>query len=174
VRVLLIGPRGAGKTSAGRDLALLLGVAFTDADEAVEGATGESVAVLLGRGEFRAAERAVLGRLLDATAGVLATGGGAVLWDGLAAAAEGWRVVWLDADVEVLRRRIRNDEKARPSLTGKEAADEIGDLVAARASRYAALAEVRVDTSADDSETVAARIGELLRKPKKARPDSAD
>lgn len=174
MRILLIGPRGAGKTSTGRALARRAGLPFTDADDAVEQATGASVAALLDRGDLRRAERAVLKRLLEAPRGVVAAGGGAVLWEGLGAAADGWRIVRLHARVEVLGRRIREDPTPRPSLTGKDPAEEIGEIVEARAERYAALAEVSVDSSQDDPETVAARILELLGKPKQARPDCAD
>ncbi|MBX9579823.1 MAG: AAA family ATPase, partial [Gemmataceae bacterium] len=44
--ILLIGPRGSGKTTVGRALAARLGWAFADADEHVEAAAGMTVAAV--------------------------------------------------------------------------------------------------------------------------------
>jgi shikimate kinase len=162
-RVLLIGPRGCGKSTVGPILADRLAVAFVDADDAIEHETGRSIRELFERDEFRDAEAAVLARLLRGPPAVVAAGGGAVLWSGLAGAAQDWRVVWLDADPAVLARRIAGDDRDRPSLTGADPADEIAEVVREREPLYRAVAWKRVETDRDDSETVAERIAGLLR-----------
>jgi shikimate kinase len=161
--VVLIGARGAGKSTVGRALAARLGLPFHDADSIVEETTGRSIADLLADGSFRGHEQAVLARVLGSPPAVVAASGGAVLWDGFRAAARGWRVVWLDADPEVLARRIREDPCTRPSLTGERADLEIEAVAGARAEQYRAAAWRRVDTSGVDPDTVVDRIEKLLR-----------
>jgi shikimate kinase len=173
-RVLLIGPRAAGKTSAGAALAGRLGLPFRDADAAVEEATGRTVAALLAAGEFRGHEVAVLAALLAGPPAVVAAGGGAVLWGGLREAAHGWRIVWLDAAPATLAARIRSDPRGRPSLTGRPADEEVEAVARERAPRYAAVAWRRVDTTALDVRAVVDRIEKLLRADPSAAPPNAD
>ena len=82
-RLLLVGMMGAGKTTVGRLLAAELGWPYADSDEAVEAATGRSVAELFEEGgepSFRAAESAALSQALAGDGpGVVSVAGGAVL-----------------------------------------------------------------------------------------------
>ena len=81
VRTLaLVGLMGAGKTSVGKRLALLLGVPFVDSDNEIAEAAGMSIPEIfssLGEPAFRDGERRVIARLLADRPKVLATGGGA-------------------------------------------------------------------------------------------------
>lgn len=144
--VLLVGPRGAGKSTVGTLLARRLGLPFLDADREVEREAGRTVASLLADGTFRARERETLARLLPGPARVIAAGGGAVLWEGLLPASRGHEVVWLDAAPEILGERIRNDPAPRPSLTGAPAAEEIGRVAREREPLYRRIASFRIDT----------------------------
>ena len=114
--VVLVGARGAGKTTIGRLLAEQLGLRFVDGDDAVVAATGQAIPDLLLAGSFREHEASVTNDVLTGEPVVFATGGGVVLWEGFAAAAAGWRVIWVDADVAVLAQRIEGSD--RPTLTG--------------------------------------------------------
>ena len=161
--VVLIGARGGGKSTVGVALAARLGLPFHDTDSIVERETGRGIAELLADGSFRCREQAVLARVLAAAPAVVAAGGGAVLWDGFARAAQAWRVVWLDADPDVLARRIRDDLCTRPSLTGEPADLEIEAVARARAERYRTAAWRRVDTTGLAPDAVVDRIEKLLR-----------
>jgi len=161
--VVLIGARGAGKSTVGAALAERLGLAFHDTDLVVERETGRPIAELLADGSFRGHEQVVLGRVLASAPTVVAAGGGAVLWGGFARAAKAWRVVWLDADPDVLARRIRDDACTRPSLTGERADKEIEAVARAREERYRTVAWRRVDTSGVVPDAVVDRIEKLLR-----------
>jgi shikimate kinase len=86
-----------------------------------------------------------------------------VLWDGFAAAARGWRVVWLDAAPAVLSERIRRDTRERPSLTGPPAAEEVEAVARSRAHLYAAVAWARVPTDRLAVDAVAGEIARLVR-----------
>ncbi len=173
--MVLIGLRGAGKSSVGPELARLLGVPFVDADDEVERASGRTVAALLSAGELRPAEAMVLARLLAGESCVLATGGGAVLWDAFGDATRrgDWTVIWLDAGSDELARRLAGDGAERPSLTGRPASppgcanemDEIGEIAAVRAERdalYRAAAAYRIDTAGKTPGEVSRFVARLL------------
>jgi len=160
--VVLVGPRGAGKTEAGRRLAAHLGVPFVDADDEVERETGRTAGDLLRTGALRPVEAGVLARLLSGGAVVLATGGGAVLWDGFREAVRRWTVVWLDAEPDELARRIAGDRRDRPPLTDGPPGEEAAAVRAERAPLYRAAAARRVDTTGRTPEEVCRILVRLL------------
>jgi shikimate kinase len=78
-QIYLVGFMGAGKTTAGRDLAGMLGWDFADLDEAICRSQNRSIAEIFAeRGEphFRRVETAVLAQLARVPRLVVATGGG--------------------------------------------------------------------------------------------------
>jgi len=173
-RICLVGARGSGKTTIGAALARRLGVPFLDGDAAVARAAGRDVARLLEAGDLRAWEARVLPDLLAAPLGVLATGGGAVLWAGFAEACRGWRVLWLDAPPDVLARRIEADPTARPSLTGAGPAADIARVASEREPLYASVAERRFDTGRDDPRAIVEAIVVFLDSMRNEAPRPAD
>jgi shikimate kinase len=170
-RLVLVGPRGAGKSSVGPLLAARLGVSFVDTDRLVEDEAGRPLPEVWASGEFREREARALGKALALPAAVVAAGGGAVLSEGFAAAARGWKVVWLDAAPEVLSERIRRDPRERPSLTGRPAAEEIGEVARSRAHLYAAVAWARVATDRLAVDAVAEEIARLVRAATRGKAD---
>ena len=73
---------GAGKTKIGRRLAARLNLPFSDSDNEIETAAGETIEeIFRKRGEavFRDGERRVIARLLEQPPHILATGGGAFM-----------------------------------------------------------------------------------------------
>lgn len=167
-RVLLVGPRGAGKSTVGPLLAARLGVSFVDTDRVVEEEAGPILRV---DARFREREAAVLARVLEGPAAVVAAGGGAVLWDGFQAASRGWTVFWLDAAPEILARRLREDPRTRPSLTGRPPHEEIAEVARARAPLYAAVAGKRIATDRLGADAVAEEIAGLLRAASRRKAD---
>src|SRR5215218_9277728 len=124
-RLVLVGPRGSGKSSAGRLLAESLGWRFVDAHEELQRRAGRTVReVFAAEGEagFREREAALLAELCALEQAVIATGGGAVLRaDNRARLREAGPVVWLTADVDTLWSRIDADAasaETRPALLG--------------------------------------------------------
>src|SRR5271157_5541079 len=117
--IVLVGMMGVGKSSVGRRLAARLAIPFTDADSEIEKAAGMTIAEIFARnGEpyFRSGEARVIARLLEGGPQVLATGGGAVMNPDTSALLRAKGVsVWLDADYEVLLRRVRR-RTDRPML----------------------------------------------------------
>ncbi len=137
-RVYLTGLMGSGKTSVGRQLAALLGWGFVDTDEAIEAHVGKPIAAIFqeeGEAAFRAIEADMLHAIamLDMTACVVATGGGAILNRVSAARMrESGLVVALDRPVEAILRDL--DARNRPLLAGDP--EKLFGLFAAREGVY--------------------------------------
>ena len=117
--IILIGMMGAGKTTIGRLLSQALRCPFYDSDAVIEKEHRCDVSSFFARyGEaaFRACEEEVIARLAQASPGVLAIGGGAILSHRTRQVIfqKGF-VVWLHADVDILVRRFSRFQ-GRPLL----------------------------------------------------------
>jgi shikimate kinase len=110
---------GSGKSTVGRQLARRLALPFTDSDHVVEQRAGCSIRELFEReGEtaFRDLEEAVISDLAQQGAGVVATGGGAVLRPtNRACLRSSAHVIYLRSSPEEVFRRVRHDAD-RPLL----------------------------------------------------------
>jgi shikimate kinase len=168
-RILLIGYRGAGKSTVGPLLAARLGWPFLDNDALLEASAGCTIRDIFAReGEagFRERETAALREVLVREPLVLATGGGIVLReDNRTLLREAGLVVWLTAGVEVIEERLRNDtttRERRPVLTVGGRA-EIEELLRVREPLYRVCADLHFDTSDHTPDEVTAAIVEHLR-----------
>jgi shikimate dehydrogenase len=161
VRVILIGPRGSGKTTIGALLADTLGYRFFDTDAMVEAREGMSIPEIFAeRGEpaFRLAESAAIKSLpLDSV--VVATGGGAVIsGSNVQALRTVSLTVFLDADATVLW--ARTQRSTRPPLTVLSPIEEITAIRNARLPLYRGAADLCIDTGVlSPAETVARILG---------------
>lgn len=162
--IALVGYRASGKSTVGKRVAEMLGWEFVDADQALEADGGRTIADLFrveGEPFFREQEARMVDRLAGVPRTVLATGGGAVLRpENRQALKRSGMVVWLDADVEELARRLGEDAGGRPSLTGRGLVEEVGAVMAERAALYGEVADAIVDTRGLGTEEVA---GEIVR-----------
>lgn len=150
-RIALLGLRGAGKSTLGRELARLLEVPFVELDQRVEEAAGLTLAELFdlhGPEAFQRFEAEALECVLsEGERLVLATGGSLVThartYERLR---ETCRTVWLRAEPEehfqrVLRQGDRRPMQARPGAMG-----ELRAILAAREPLYAR-AEISLATT---------------------------
>jgi shikimate kinase len=158
--IVLVGLRGAGKTTVGRLLADLLGRPFVDSDDeaCVRGAAPVDE-ILRTRGEplFRGIEGEVLRDLARRPGTVVATGGGAALHrEAFGALAAAGVVVLLDAPDDVLLARAA--AAPRLPLTPLAPAAEIAAQRAERMPLYRAAASLSVDVAATDARAAAERI----------------
>ncbi len=120
-RLYLTGFMGAGKTAAGRELAVRAGWSFCDLDDEIENSTGRTVFEVFKEGEekFRMLEREALERTLEYSRRVIALGGGAIAWrDNREYLADKGVVVYLDVAADVLFERVRHSTSERPLLSG--------------------------------------------------------
>jgi len=108
--IVLIGLMGCGKSSIGRRLATRLKLPFVDADSEIVEAAGKSIAEIFeedGEKVFRDGERRVIARLLDTSAQVLATGGGAFMNADIRENIHDKGIsIWLRADLDLLMERV--------------------------------------------------------------------
>ncbi len=154
--LLLIGLRGSGKSTLGRELAIALGRPLIDLDEqtarSLNHPTAGDAFRTEGEPRFRLAEAAALARATETPAQVIALGGGTPTAPGASdflslcrAAGTAW-VAYLHADPRPLRARLAHtDIAARPALLGGDPLDEIERVYAARDGLYRSLADVVIE-----------------------------
>jgi len=161
--IALLGVRGAGKSTVGRELARRKRLPFVEVDQEIERAAGlglDRIFELHGEAYYRRLERTVLRRLLARrTALVLATGGSIVSDDDTYALLRArCQTVWLKARAIDHWERVVAQGDRRPMAEKPHAFAELEQLLAARAGRYA-LADHTLDTS---HRSAAAVVDELL------------
>lgn len=163
--LVLVGPMGAGKSSAGRLLAARLQLAFVDLDVEVERGVGASVAQVFereGEAGFRRREREALAAVLAGQGLAVATGGGAVLDpDNRALMRARGCVAWLQADVDAQLRRLEGDH-SRPLLQRSDREAILRALARQRDPLYAEVADLRLETGGLDAAAVAEALAAQL------------
>ena len=165
MNIVLVGYRCSGKTSVGKILAHKLNRDFVDTDgliEAKEGCSVEDIISNKGWDYFRELEKQIVREVCEKTNLVIATGGGVVLdyENMINLIRNGW-VVWLNADAEVLKERMDNDQRSgniRPSLTGKDPLEEIREVLSLRMPLYEKASDFIADAGADHPQGLADSI----------------
>jgi shikimate kinase len=157
VNVYLIGMMGSGKTTIGQLLARKLDYRFFDTDVLLEKVAQQPITEIFatkGEAYFRNLETQVLKEVSAYPRSAIATGGGIVekpinwsyLRQGL--------MIWLDADIEVLKARLAGD-RTRPL------ASKLESLQAARGSLYA-YADLRI--AINQTQTPEQIVAEIMQK----------
>lgn len=162
--VVLVGLMGAGKSTVGRKLAMLLGKRFVDADEEIEKAAQMTIPEIFaqfGESYFRDGERRVIARLMEQGPAVIATGGGAFVNDETRALIlQRGIAVWIDCDIDTLVERTARKNN-RPLLQQGNPREILTRLQAERQPFYAE-APIRVTSEhGPHSETALAIIGAI-------------
>ena len=153
-RVALVGMRGSGKTTVGREFARVTGLAWRDTDDVLAAEAGMPAGEVLrteGEPAFREREGRIAAALLqDDKVLVVSLGGGAVL----SAATRQLLLrpctftVLLHAPLDVLAARIRAGRDERPPLTDLPLEGELAELWRVREPLYRDVADSVVDTAA--------------------------
>jgi shikimate kinase len=168
--ISLIGYRGTGKTTVAKQVALVLGCDWVDADVEIELRAGKSIAAIFaddGEPAFRQLESQMVAELCQRESRVVAWGGGVVL------RAENRKLIkaagpvfWLTATAETLHKRITADAATaarRPNLTSTGGITEITRLLAEREPLYRECATQLVDTEDKAPAQIAAEIVTAVR-----------
>ena len=150
-RIALVGLRGAGKSSVGRELALRLEVPFLELDAKVEELAGmplSEIFSLQGEKHFHRLESEALESVLSSGERmVIATGGSIVAspatFERLRATC---RTVWLRAAPEEHLQRVADQGDRRPMQGRPRAKQELEELLARREPLYKRC-EIEIETS---------------------------
>jgi shikimate kinase len=163
VRVVLVGPMGAGKSTVGALLADAWGVSARDTDADIEALEGRSVSDIFvdsGEAHFRDLERKAVAEALATHDGVLSLGGGAVLDPDTRALLAGHQVVFLKVGLAEAVKRVGLGS-SRPLLLGN-VRSRIKALLDERTPVYESVATVTVETDGRSPDEVAAAVLEAL------------
>lgn len=165
-RIFLVGPMGAGKTTIGRQVARQLKLAFVDSDHEIENRTGARIPLIFeieGEEGFRKREAAMIDELTQREDIVLATGGGAVLWEeNRRHLHERGTVVYLHAELDDLFERTSRDRN-RPLLQTADPRAKLASLLEEREPLYRKVAHIVVDTGRSSPKKIAALVIKKLR-----------
>ena len=165
--LILVGLPGAGKTTAGRLAARLLGRPFLDLDAEIERREGCTVAELFAsRGEayFRECEWELTAELRDAKEPlVLAPGGGWVTVPGVVALLRPpGRIIYLEVSpARALERLEAPSEPSRPLLRRADPEAALRELAERRRTLYEAAADHVLATDLVTVQEVAELVAEL-------------
>jgi shikimate kinase len=170
--IILIGYRGSGKTTVGRQLAGRLGYSFVDSDERIVLAEGKTIKDIFeqeGEKRFRDLETEIVQALAGAENQVISLGGGAILREQNRRAIQAGEsiIIYLRAEAEELHRRIHTDIATaanRPHLTHLGGGiEEIRSVLAQREPIYRQVMTAEVDVTRASVEEVVTAILKLLK-----------
>lgn len=145
MNIILCGFMGSGKTVVGSELAKIMGRRFVDTDELIEEEQGvaiKAIFAMYGEEHFRDLEYECCKNVSRLKNCVVSTGGGALTFErNVEALKESGKIVFLDADFDVICDRI-GDNTNRPLFQDKGKARALYDE---RKSKYLACADIVID-----------------------------
>ena len=148
--IVLIGMRGSGKSTIGKILAKNMGRNLWDSDREVEKKTGKKIAEIFqekGEKGFRELEKKEIARIAQERNAILATGGGVILDnENVENLKKNGVFVFLQTPIQILVERISRN-KNRPSLTGKDITEELGEIWKKRKERYHFCADIIINAN---------------------------
>lgn len=160
-RLVLIGYRGAGKTTVGKQLSEILGWKYISTDEMIIRKSGASIVSFVekyGWKEFRNLEHEVIRQLEGETTCVIDCGGG-VVEDGenMAMLGQQTLVVWIDAPLEIIKSRLSGDAD-RPPLSEADLISDLETHYQKRLELYQTYSDLRLDSSDRSVEEICREI----------------
>jgi len=174
--IVLLGPKHAGKTSAGKELAVILSGGFADLDGCIAQRTGKSPRALYIEGPevFKKAEAEALADLLSASPSVspsalplvIAAGGGLIdNPDALSLLKENAAAVsvFLDVSVKTAWERIKNAGELPPFLKTENPEETHRSLHERRTAAYRQIASLAIKADDKSPREIAQEIFDKLR-----------
>jgi len=165
--VALIGFMGTGKTVVGEALAKKLNKEFVELDSLIERKAGKSITEIFqqnGEIAFRALEIEVTKEVAKGKNLVIACGGGLVLNKiNIDRLRNESIIVYLTASPRIILKRILNNGEERPLLKTPNKALEIQELLKFRKPFYERAADIKVNTSKLDIDSITEQIISKLK-----------
>lgn len=158
--IFLIGMMASGKSTVGRRLAERLGWAFYDADREIEARCGVPISYIFekeGEAGFRARETQMLAELTAKHHVVVATGGGAPMFEINRKLLARGLVIQLASSVSDIIERTRFDS-VRPLIAGDDRAARIRSIMLERGPVYDEVCNEKVITSRKPIDFVVEKI----------------
>ena len=132
MNIFLIGAKGSGKTTLGRQIAGKLNLQFIDVDDYIEQKTGKSVPNLYneeGEIEFRKKECEAIKEIMNSDNLIIATGGGTPAFcDNMNLMNKNGTSIYFKVSANELAKRIKANSPDRPLVKDKTA-EQIKDLI---------------------------------------------
>lgn len=155
--IILIGFMGCGKTSIGNTLAYSLGYSFIDSDERIEEVSQNSINQifeLYGETYFRELESSIIKNISKTDKQVIATGGGVIKSPlNICELKKNGIFIYLQASPEHIYNNLKDDD-SRPLLQVENKMQTIKNLLAQRENLYKKYADIIIDVSNKDIETI--------------------
>ena len=165
--VALIGFMGVGKTVVGQALAKKLNKEFAELDSLIEHKAGKSINDIFqqdGEITFRELEIEVTKEVAKSMNLVIACGGGLVLNKiNIDRLRNESIIVYLTASPKIILERILNDREERPLLKTPNKDLEIQELLKFRKPFYERAADIKINTSKLDIDSIAEQIISKLK-----------
>ena len=165
--IALIGFMGTGKTAVGQALARKLGRKFIELDLLIEQKAGKSIPDIFqqdGEIAFRELEIEVTKEIAREEYLVIACGGGVVLNKiNIDRLRENARIVYLTVSPQATLKRVSTGEGQRPLLAGDNPTLTIRELLRFRKPFYERAADIKIDTSKLDIDSVVEQIINKLK-----------
>jgi shikimate kinase len=166
MNIVLIGPRGSGKTTVGKILAQRLGRELIEMDELVARRAGLAIPQIVrkyGWGRFRNIEEEVTGQVAKLDNIVNASGGGVVTREkNIGRLKKKGVLVWLQAGVDTLVERTGEDKGRPPLAGGRTVREDMEITLKERKMLYRQAADLSINTEGKTPEEVAEAIINLL------------
>ena len=163
-RIVLIGFRGAGKSTIGKILAQQLDWTYVSTDEMVEKRVQKSIAdIVKGSGwkKFRDTEHEVIRSVSELTDAIIDCGGGVVEDpSNMKSFKSESLIIWIDANLDDLMNRISGNQNDRPLLTKNDLQSDTEKNYLDRRPLYQRYADLRFSSSENNPE----EICQLIRK----------
>ena len=160
--IALIGFMGTGKTAAGKALAERLGKEFVELDALIEQRAGKTIPEIFrqdGEIAFRELEIELTKEVAEKENVVIACGGGVVLNKiNIDRLKKECLIVHLTASPRVILKRTSGDKNDRPLLKVADRASEIQRLLKFRRPFYELAADITINTSKLDINSVVEQI----------------
>jgi XRE family aerobic/anaerobic benzoate catabolism transcriptional regulator len=166
-RIVLIGLRGAGKSTLGQALAKSLGRPFVELDREIEREAGIGLSelfLLSGQEGFRRVERRCLERVIASHEDMVLTAGGGIVSDPetFNRLLANCYTVWIKAAPEEHMARVIAQGDTRPMAGNAEAMKDLRRILASRESLYGK-ADARIDTSGQSVQQSLAALRRAVR-----------
>ncbi len=169
MKIILIGYRASGKSTAGSILSKKLKIPFVDSDQIIVKETGMPIKEFVARHgweAFREKETKVIASICSMNPCVVATGGGAVLAAGnRELLKKSGTLVYLKTPLRDIVERLRRDadnEQTRPQFTTESLEEETMAVLKERIPVYESIANFTVDTAGKNVKQVSNDIYQYL------------